>query len=230
MAQRSMAPGLRRRQLHRVPAPHSPVLVETLWIREGPGAWVRGGTEPAMGGGGGTEPATAVRAAAGLRCQHRCCGPTTQARRSASRRVGRSWASPQRQPPHTLPKGRHRCARAPPLRLLVAEGQTEPEWPTAARGRRQPEASHGGRLHRKPCLCRAAGLGCPPGVGTVARPRSWLLPDLTPPGQVPSPAPQPVSPLDSGVQMQSGRWVARCSHAALHHEESILTAHWFPGA
>lgn len=127
-------------------------------------------------------------------------------------------------PPHP-PKG-----PAPPLRLLVAEGQTEPEWPTAARGRRQPEASHGGRLHRKPCLCRAAGLGCPPGVGTVARPRSWLLPDLPPPGQVPSPAPQPVSPLDSGVQMQSGRWVARCSHAALHHEESILTAHWFPGA
>lgn len=74
----------------------------------GAGSLGEGGHGASHGGGGGTEPATAVRAAAGLRCQHRCCGPTTQARRSASRRVGRSWASPQRQPPHTLPKGRHR--------------------------------------------------------------------------------------------------------------------------
>lgn len=224
MAQRSMAPGLRRRQLHRVPAPHSPVLMETLWIREGPGAWARGGTEPAMGRGrDGAGHSSAGRSRAPVPAQVLWPHDTGEkvSEPASQEELGQPTAAA---PPHP-PKG-----PAPPLRLLVAEGQTEPEWPTAARGRRQPEASHGGRLHRKPCLCRAAGLGCPPGVGTVARPRSWLLPDLPPPGQVPSPAPQPVSPLDSGVQMQSGRWVARCSHAALHHEESILTAHWFPGA
>lgn len=74
MAQRSMAPGLQRWQLHGVPAPHSPALTGLLGSRRpsgskrgrAPGRGVGGGDGVSRLGGGRDEPATAAWIAAWL--------------------------------------------------------------------------------------------------------------------------------------------------------------------